>query len=208
MRRQSRFLGAWPAAALTAALCVAAPASQAQISPTNNGPIDISADGADFSNQTCVNTWSGSAEALQVDSRLRANVIKAVLKKKPPGAKPPPSAAAGSPEAESNCGNETERLEANGDVFYVTPTQMARSDNAVYTADDSMIVMTGNVVVVQGKNVARGDRMTINTQTRLVQLYSDAKGRGTPGRVRAVLFPSQSGTPGVSPFGGATGAGH
>src|SRR5580693_3843374 len=112
MRRRSGFLG-WHATALAAALCLVGPVSHAQISPTNNGPIDISADGADFSNQTCVNTWSGSAEALQGDSRLRANVIKAVLKKKPPGAKPATPAAAGSPEAESNCGNETERLEAN-----------------------------------------------------------------------------------------------
>jgi lipopolysaccharide export system protein LptA len=207
MRRQSSFLGAWPAAALVVALCIGAPASRAQISPTNNGPIDVTADSSEFSNQTCITVWSGSAEALQADSRLRANVIKAVLKKKPAGAKPA-TAAAGSPEAESNCGNETERLEATGDVFYVTPTQMARSDNAIYTADDSMIVMTGNVVVVQGKNVARGDRMTINTQTRLVQLFSDAKGRGTPGRVRAVLFPSQNGGPGVSPFGAAGGASH
>ena len=206
MRRRSGSLG-WHTAALAVALCAFGTIGHAQISPSNNGPIDITADGADFSNQTCVNTWSGAAEALQGDSRLRANVIKAVLKKKPPGAKPAAPAAAGSPEAESNCGNETERLEANGDVFYVTPDQMARSDNAVYTADDNMIVMTGNVVVVQGKNVARGDRMTINTQTRLVQLFSDAKGRGTPGRVRAVLFPSQNGTPGVTPFAGP-GAGH
>ena len=190
----------WGAAALAMSLTAAlgtAPA-RAQISPTTNGPIDITADTGDFSNQTCQSTWSGSAEALQGDSRLSANVIKAFLKRKPqaPGAKPPPPT--GGLDTQSSCG-ATDRIEADGDVFYQTPTQMARGDHAVYTSDDAVIVMTGDVVVVQGKDVARGDRMVIHTQTRVAQMYSNATGRGTPGRVRAVLFPNQpaAGAPGA-----------
>lgn len=193
MSRRITFGGTWPALALGALAAAAAfaPAALAQISPSNNGPIDITADNGDFSNQTCESTWSGAAEALQGDSRLRADVIRAVLKKKPqtPGAKPP---AGASLDAQSGCG-QTERIEADGRVFYVTPTQEASGDRAVYTADDDTIVMTGHVIVVQGQNVVRGDRMTINTQTRVVHMYSDATGRGAPGRVRGVFFPSESG---------------
>ena len=49
-------------------------------------------------NSTCEATWSGAAEALQGNSRLRANVIKAFLKKKPPGAAGARPAAAGNAE--------------------------------------------------------------------------------------------------------------
>ena len=172
-------------------------AAHAQIAPTSNGPIDITADNGTLVNSTCEATWSGAAEALQGDSRLRANVIKAFLKKKPTtAAAAPQSAAAGANP--SDCG-ATERIEADGNVFYVTPDQVAHGDHAVYSADAGQIVMTGNVIVVQGKNVVRGDKMTIHVATRLVTIDSTAQGRGTPNRVRGVFYPNQPGAPGSVP---------
>jgi len=171
--------------------------AHAQIAPTSNGPIDITADNGTLVNSTCEATWSGAAEALQGDSRLRANVIKAFLKKKPTtAAAAPQSAAAGANP--SDCG-ATERIEADGNVFYVTPDQVAHGDHAVYSADAGQIVMTGNVIVVQGKNVVRGDKMTIHVATRLVTIDSTAQGRGTPNRVRGVFYPNQPGAPGSVP---------
>jgi len=172
--------------------------AQAQIAPSSNGPIDISADNGTLVNSTCEMTWSGAAEALQGDSRLRADVIKAFGKKKKPtpGAQP---AAADSSAAAGDCG-ATERIIADGNVYYVTPDQIAHGDHAVYSADADQIVMTGNVIVVQnGKNVVRGDKMIIQVSTRHVTIDSDAKGRGTPGRVRGVFYPNQPGAPGLDP---------
>jgi lipopolysaccharide export system protein LptA len=175
-------------------------AAQAQIAPSSNGPIDITADNGTLVNSTCEATWSGAAEALQGNSRLRANVIKAHLKKKPPGAAGQSAGGAGNP---SDCGG-TERIEADGNVFYVTPDQVAHGDHAVYTADADQIVMTGNVIVVQGgKNVVRGDKMTIHVSTREVTVDSVAQGRGTPGRVRGVFYPNTPGAPGSGAPGSA-----
>src|ERR1700751_1429276 len=145
------------AALLALALLAAGPgAARAQISPNTNGPIDITSDAGDFSNSTCESTWRGSAEALQGQSRLRADVIRAFLKPKAKGGGAAP-ANPGTAESQVSCG-QTDRIEADGNVFYVTPDQIARGDRAVYTADDDMIVMTGDVIVLQGKNVVRGDR--------------------------------------------------
>ena len=171
--------------------------AHAQIAPTSNGPIDITADNGTLVNSTCEATWSGAAEALQGDSRLRANVIKAFLKKKPPAAAAAPQSGAAGANP-SDCG-ATERIEADGNVFYVTPDQVAHGDHAVYSADAGQIVMTGNVIVVQGKNVVRGDKMTIHVATRLVTIDSTAQGRGTPNRVRGVFYPNQPGAPGSVP---------
>jgi lipopolysaccharide export system protein LptA len=179
--------------------------AQAQIAPSSNGPIDISADNGTLVNSTCEMTWSGAAEALQGDSRLRADVIKAFGKKKPPvaGAQP---AAAGGLANQSDCG-ATERIIADGNVYYVTPDQVVHGDHAVYSADADQIVMTGNVIVVQGgKNVIRGDKMIIQVSTRHVTIDSDAKGRGAPGRVRGVFYPSQQpGAPAPAAPGQASG---
>ena len=182
---------------LAASLGVAA---HAQLAASSNGPIDITADNGTLVNSTCEATWSGSAEALQGTSRLRANVIRAFLKKKPPAGSAPAAAAAGPGGAAnpSDCG-ATERIEADGNVFYVTPDQVAHGDHAVYSADADQIVMTGDVIVVQGKNIVRGDKMTIHVSTRLVTIDSTAQGRGVPGRVRGVFYPNQPGTPGSVP---------
>jgi lipopolysaccharide export system protein LptA len=171
--------------------------ASAQIAAQSNGPMDISADNGTFDNNACESTWSGAAEVLQGTSRLRANTIHAFLKKKPGGAGQPSAASQASAlpgGAQSNCG-ATERIEAVGDVFYVTPDQVARGERAIYTADNGQIVMTGNVIVVQGKNVIHGDRLTIQVATHQAQMESDAKGRGTPNRVRAVLYSNTPGGP-------------
>jgi lipopolysaccharide export system protein LptA len=200
--RIGRCMNRWQALAGGAALagCIGM-AAHAQIAPSSNGPIDITADNGTLVNSTCEATWSGAAEALQGNSRLRANVIKAFLKKKPPAAAgQSASAGPGGAANPSDCG-ATQRIEADGNVFYVTPDQVAHGDHAVYNADADQIVMTGNVIVVQGKNVVRGDKMTIHVATREVTIDSVAQGRGTPGRVRGVFFPNQPGSPGLVPSG-------
>jgi lipopolysaccharide export system protein LptA len=160
----------------------ATPASgglMAGFSTQSQGPVDIAADKLTYDSANCASIATGSVEMLQGTSRLRAEVAHAFSKHKP----------ATGPD-QSVCG-PIERIEVDGDVFYVTPDETARGDHAVYDADQSLIVMTGNVVLVQAKrNVVRGDRLTIHTLTHLAEMVSTAQGRGTPGRVRAVLYPS------------------
>lgn len=195
----------WRSAALGLAMAAAAVAADAQgLSQQANGPMDISADSSTFVNSACESTWSGAAEVLQGTTRLRADVIRAFFKKKPGAAGGGPSAQGGGSVGgvpggpQSNCG-ATERIEAEGDVFYVTPDQDARGDRAVYTADNDQIVMTGNVIVMQGKNVLHGDRLVIHVATREAQMESNAKGRGAPNRVRGVFY-QQPGAGGAAPM--------
>src|SRR5271168_4854279 len=132
--RIGRSMKTWRAAAAGLALAGGfGLVAQAQIAPSSSGPIDITADNGTLVNSTCEATWSGAAEALQGNSRLRANVIKAFLKKKPPTGATQPGAAGSSAAGAGNpsdCG-ATERIEADGNVFYVTPDQVAHGDHAV-----------------------------------------------------------------------------
>jgi lipopolysaccharide export system protein LptA len=190
-------------AALSAVALALAGAARAQISQTSNsGPITINADQMAVDSIKCVSTFSGAVEALQGDARLRANSLTDYLKAKPGAAAPaaaPQSALSADPTGagQSNCG-ATDHIVADGDVYYITPTQIAHGAHAVYTADANQIVMTGDVIVLQGRDVARGDTMTINTVTHEVHMDADAKGQGKPGRVRAFFYPNDA-PPGAAP---------
>jgi lipopolysaccharide export system protein LptA len=172
--------------ATAAPLVLASPRpASAQIAPQAHGPVDVTADQLDVKNGECLASWRGDAEALQDTSRLRANTLNIYNKVLPKGA--------GSGAGSRNCGM-LERMEADGDVYYVTPSQVVKGDHAVYTADTKTIVVTGNVVTTQGQNVIAGTRLVINTDTGLANMVSDEHGRGVPGRVRAVLYPNSAGS--------------
>ena len=169
-------------AALTLAL--AGPAA-AQIAGSSDAPVDITADALEVVNNQCMSIWSGSAEALQDRTRLRADTIKTYSKKAP-----------GKANGQGACG-ALDRMEAIGNVYYVTPQQKVRGDNAVYDVGAERIVITGDVVAVSGQNVIRGSRLVVNSATGDAQMEAGAKGPGKA-RPRAVIYPNQKAGPAAS----------
>jgi lipopolysaccharide export system protein LptA len=165
-------------------------AAVAQLAPQSNAPVDITADQLDVQNQKCLAIYTGDAEALQDTSRLRANTINIYNKTLPP--RPGAQNTSGEPGS-ANCGL-LDRMEADGQVYYVTPNEVVKGDHAIYTADDKTIIVTGDVVVAQGKNVTAGTKLVINTDTGVATMASNVTGRGKPGRVRTVVYPNQSQT--------------
>ncbi|HEX4098614.1 MAG TPA: LptA/OstA family protein [Caulobacteraceae bacterium] len=180
------------ALSLVAGLAVssAAPAL-AQLSPQSNGPIDVTGDQLEAQPQQCLAIYRGNVEALQGTSRLRTDVLNLYAKPAPPDAHPAPAA---SPDgaASTKCG-ALERMEAHGSVYYVTPSEVVKGDDAVYLADSKTITVTGDVVVSQGKNVVVGNRLVINTDTQHATMESNVTGPGKSGRVRSVLYPGNQG---------------
>lgn len=147
----------------------------------SSAPVDISADEQEVINSQCKTIFRGAVEVLQDKARMRAATMTVYNRRKVPG-------KTSSPTGNNDCG-DVDRVEADGNVFYVTPEQTVRGDHAVYDYATDTIVVTGDVVAVQGQDVARGDRMTIKTKTNDVKMESNATGRGKT-RVRAVLYPS------------------
>ena len=172
---------------LAAVVLLGAQPAAAQLATNSDAPVDITADELEVQQGQCVSVWKGSAEALQETSRLRADVLRAYFKPKPKGTAP--AAAAGS--TSSACG-ELIRMEAEGSVYYVTPDQRVRANAATYEASTDNIVMTGDVVAVQGQNVLRGDKMVFNQKTGQGQMQGG--GKGGKNRPRGVFYPKQQDT--------------
>ena len=150
----------------------------------SSAPVDISADEQEVINSQCKTIFRGAVEVLQDKARMRASTMTVYNRRKTPGK------ASSAPGGNNDCG-DVDHVEADGNVFYVTPEQTVRGDHAVYDYSTDTIVVTGDVVAVQGQDVARGDRMTIKTKTNDIKMESNATGRGKP-RVRAVLYPDQN----------------
>ena len=182
MNRRATYFILAPLAA--AASLFGAHVAIAQLAPSSNAPVDVTADQLEVQNQKCLAIWSGDAEALQATSRLRANVIDIYNKTLPARTGDQPG---------QNCG-QLDRMEADGQVYYVTPEQVVKGDHAVYSAGDKTITVTGDVVVSQGCNVSVGTRLVINTESGVATMASDVSGRGKTGRVRAVFTQNTSTT--------------
>ena len=64
-----------------------------------------------------------------------------------------------------------------------------RGDRAVYNLGNGEIVVTGNVVLTQGKNVLTGSRLVYNINTEAARM--DGAPRGAAGsRVQGVFYPN------------------
>jgi lipopolysaccharide export system protein LptA len=179
--KTKRWAAAGSVFALLAATVMGAAPAGAQIAQNSKAPVDMTADELEVVNAQCLAIWRGAAEALQDNARLRADVLK-IYNKAQPTARP--GAAGG------GCG-ALDRMEASGSVYYVTPTQRVRGNNAVYQAASDTITFTGDVVATQGRNVLRGERLVIQVATGAATMETNVKGRNKPGRVRGVFYPNE-----------------
>jgi lipopolysaccharide export system protein LptA len=172
----------WVLATAAAAVLAAPGLAAAQLAPRSDAPIDVTADELEVVNSQCMAIYRGAAEALQDTTRLRANVLRIYYK---------PGARAARPGQSGNCGADIDRIEAQGAVYYVTPQQRVRGNNAVYNQGADTITMTGDVVAAQAQNVLRGEKVVIKVSTGDATVQSNVKGRNKPGRVRSVIYPSR-----------------
>lgn len=150
-----------------AALLPVAPAQARQDIPDF---VDISSDDQEILDQQDQVRFIGNVNAIRGDTRLRADEAEAHIARNPQTGQ-----------------RRIERITARGDVFYVTATETARGDSAVYTLTDEVVVLTGAVVLTQGCNVSTGQELVINLQTGISRLT------GGNGRVRSLFFSQEEG---------------
>lgn len=130
------------------------------------GPVQIEADDIDSNPETRSAVLTGNAAVIQNGSALRSNVLRVTY-----------LGGNGGPTG------DIDRVVADQEVFYVTPTQRVRGDRGVFDARNGRITISGRVTVTQGRNVLQGQELVINTTSGAWNM------RGVNGRVRAVFFP-------------------
>lgn len=79
------------------------------------------------------------------------------------------------------------RLEARGNVVVTQKDQVVTGETAVFDTRANMITMLGGIVLTQGKNVLRGDRLMVDMATGVSRVESDS------GRVQGLFISSGGG---------------
>ena len=154
--------GAAPAPARAPAPA-AAPSAKGTYKLDPNAPLAFTSDAGGFDPVACTTPLNGRVDITQDRVRLRANTVTAFNTK-----------------IDGKCYQKISRVEAHGNVFYVTPLRTVRADNAIYDPNSSLVTFTGNVVAVQDKNVSTADQMVFNVDTDAAVLT---------GQVHGVLYP-------------------
>lgn len=152
--------------ALAAAVALTLPvAGGAQVAPNSaDAPIYWGGDETEISPSGL--SLIGRAEITQGQNRLRANRVNL---------------------ATGAAGQDVTRVEAIGEVFFVTPTQTMRGDRAVYDLNTDELVVTGEVILAQGENVLRGGRLVYNVRTETGRMAGAPTAGGD--RVQGVFYP-------------------
>ncbi|MGJ3231745.1 MAG: LptA/OstA family protein [Oceanicaulis sp.] len=152
------------------AAAIALAASALAQSAPGQGPIDISADNLDGYDREGRVVYSGDVNALRGDTRLRSDRLEVLF----------------TPREGAGGFGDIRRIIATGDVFYVTPQEIARGDRGVYDLEAGTITLEGSVVLTQGCNVSTGERLVADLDGGSARLSGG--GAGESQRVRSVFF--------------------
>jgi lipopolysaccharide export system protein LptA len=175
-------------------------------SQNRDQPIQIEAAALEMIDKKKEATFSGNVKVVQGDTTMTSKKLVVFYDSaQSAGAAPAStqkSAAKSAPLQSSTPGpggsSSIRRLEARGSVVVTQKDQVVTGETAVFETKTNLISMVGGVVLTQGKNVLRGDRLMVDMTTGVSRVESDT------GRVQG-LFQS-SGQAGPAIPGAAPGA--
>jgi lipopolysaccharide export system protein LptA len=155
----------------------------------NKDPVQIEADSFEVHDKDRYAVFIGNVVVKQGDSTMRARELKVhyegSLRPSDRTAKAPPSAK--SPTS-NDPAQRIRRLEALGGVIITNKDQKATGDTGVLDMPTNTATITGNVVLTQGPNVMRADKLVVDLKSGFSRLESAAKGGQT--RVQGLFVPS------------------
>jgi lipopolysaccharide export system protein LptA len=137
----------------------------------NDAPIEITADTLEVKQKEQLAVFRGKVDAIQGEMRLRADELVVHYREN------------------QSTPNEPgiSKIEAEGNVFVSSPRETAQGARGVYDVDRSHIDLFGDVVLTQGGNVIRGQKLEMNLATGESRVVSDGGG----GRVKGLFVPDK-----------------
>jgi lipopolysaccharide export system protein LptA len=181
-------------------------------SQNRDQPIQIEAATLEMRDKKKEATFSGNVKVIQGDTTMTSKTLvvfydstsapsAAPAANSKAAAKPAPMQSATPGPAGSS---SIRRLEAKGSVVVTQKDQVVTGETAVFDTKTNLVTMLGGVVLTQGKNVLRGDRLMVDMTTGVSRVESDG------GRVQGLFQSSGQGgplIPGASPSGAPSASG-
>ncbi len=131
-------------------------------------------------------TFSGNVHVVQGDTTMRCKSLVVFYEGGEGGAGKTLKAADPGPNGQQ----KIKRLEARGAVVVTQKEQTATGDLGLFDMKTNTVTLSGNVVMTQGRNVLRGDRLVVDLTSGVSRIESGQNGTG---RVQGLFLPSGSG---------------
>jgi lipopolysaccharide export system protein LptA len=160
------------------------------LSMNKDQPVKIEAATLEVRDKQRQATFSGGVKLTQGDTVLKCKML-VVFYEDTAAAPQAKKGAAPAPAAGPGGNQQIKRAEARGDVIVTQKDQTATGENGIFDLKSNTVTLTGNVVVTQGQNVMRGDKMVVELTTGVVRVES---GKGTR-PVEMVLSPGATNAP-------------
>jgi lipopolysaccharide export system protein LptA len=142
-------------------------------------PIEITSEKMDAYNEKKLVVFSGNAVARQGNIVLKSDRLMLYYKKET--AK---KDKIGTKEIEGV--GDLEKIEAKGNISVTQGERMATGYEAIYLQDSGQIIMTGNAVLREGKNIIKGDKVIVFINENRGTVQSDPQKR-----VKAIIYPQE-----------------
>src|SRR6267154_1574094 len=167
-------------------------------SQNRDQPIQIEAASLEMRDKKKEATFAGNVKVVQGDTTMTSKILVVFYDSTPaPSAAPAANskAAKSAPIQSATPGpggsSSIRRLEAKGSVVVTQKEQVVTGETAVFDTKANLITMLGGIVLTQGKNVLRGDRLLVDMTTGVSRVESDG------GRVQGLFQSSGQGGPGI-----------
>jgi lipopolysaccharide export system protein LptA len=158
-------------------------------------PVQIEAARLEVRDKDKVATFTGNVKVVQGDTTMHCKVLVVYYEQKKDEAQGAPGAQAGPQTMKAATpgpggSSQISRLEAKGSVVVTQKDQTATGDNGLFDMKSNTVTMTGNVLVSQGPNVLRGERLVVDLTTGVSRVDAGSSN----GPVRMLI---QQGPPGA-----------
>ena len=163
-------------------------------SQNRDQPVHIEAATLEVRDKDKVATFSGDVKVKQGDTGLRCKSLVVFYEGNDAAGKTLQAASPG-PGGQQRI----KRLEARGGVVVTQKEQTATGETGIFDMKTNTVTLNGNVVMTQGQNVLRGDRLVVDLTSGVSRVESGKNGQG---RVQGLFQPGsgsldlKSGTPG------------
>jgi lipopolysaccharide export system protein LptA len=157
-------------------------------SQNRNQPVHIEASTLEVRDKDKVATFSGNVKVTQGDTGLRCKSLVVFYEQDGEGADKSKSVAVADPGPGGQ--QRIKKLEARGGVVVTQKEQTATGDLGLFDMQNNTVTLTGNVVMTQGQNVLRGDKLVVDLTNGVSRVESGKNGQG---RVQGLFQPGSAG---------------
>ena len=164
-------------------------------SQNKDQPVHIEAMRLEVRDKDKVATFSGNVKVVQGDTTMNCKTLVVFYEQDDGEQTAAMTAASPGPGGQQRI----KKLEAHGGVVVTQKDQTATGDSGLFDMPTNTVTLIGRVVMTQGKNILRGDRLVVDLTSGVSRVES---GVASQGRVQGLFQPGTVRDPKTgSPYG-------